>query len=391
MLNPSLLEALQGYLRLPLLVLDDKLQVMSGYSFREEVLADGCLIESLEKISRKATGIVSYCLIKDRSKGLLLVASYHHYLILFGPFRSPSIEKPAAFVLKEVLLESGGQAVLSASSIRPLKETLLLVDYFLRADLYQYRKFQVEHLAEGISSELTDQESHEILSQEASLNQDLLDYELELLDCVKKGQTTELRALLSPEGKYRHLRYELGRKDLRQQKNYAIIIFEKLSQLAISMGLDRASIYRLRDHYISKGEECQSSYDLWVLQESAILLITQKIDSGGNHSYLVANILKYIEKHLSTRMTISEIARHFNFSESNIRKLFKREMDCSIQQYISKRKIEAAKLLLKKSNSVTDISNALGYSDVSHFSRVFKMEVGISPKQYQLSCIKDII
>nr|WP_257617278.1 helix-turn-helix domain-containing protein [Streptococcus pseudoporcinus] len=66
-------------------------------------------------------------------------------------------------------------------------------------------------------------------------------------------------------------------------------------------------------------------------------------------------------------------------------------MACSIQQYISRKRIEEAKILLRQQNSVTDISNSLGYSDAAHFSRSFKAMVGMSPKQFQTAPIRDII
>lgn len=88
---------------------------------------------------------------------------------------------------------------------------------------------------------------------------------------------------------------------------------------------------------------------------------------------------------------VEDIAKQFNFSESTIRKLFRKEMNCSLQQYISRKKMEEAKVMLRNQNNVTEVSNSLGYADLAHFSRTFKAHVGLSPKQYQRSPIKDIL
>ena len=52
--------------------------------------------------------------------------------------------------------------------------------------------------------------------------------------------------------------------------------------------------------------------------------------------------------------------------------------------YFTKMKIDAAKeMILKKSHSMTDIAQALGFSSVHNFSRTFKSLTEVSPKKYQ--------
>lgn len=58
--------------------------------------------------------------------------------------------------------------------------------------------------------------------------------------------------------------------------------------------------------------------------------------------------------------------------------------------YISKRKISAAKIMLKSNHTISEVALGLGFSDSSHFSRVFKKYVGASPKQYQLGLVDNL-
>ena len=63
---------------------------------------------------------------------------------------------------------------------------------------------------------------------------------------------------------------------------------------------------------------------------------------------------------------------------------FKKEVGITVTQFINHSKVlEAKKLLEKKSHSVLDISVMLGFSNSSHFTKVFKQELKITPKQYQ--------
>ncbi|SUN27843.1 Transcriptional regulator, AraC family [Streptococcus agalactiae] len=70
-------------------------------------------------------------------------------------------------------------------------------------------------------------------------------------------------------------------------------------------------------------------------------------------------------------------------SESKLRKLFKQEKHITIQQYFLNLKIEAAKQLLDENKKLEEVSNLLGFSTSSNFSRTFKKIVGISPLEYK--------
>ncbi|EHU8832440.1 AraC family transcriptional regulator, partial [Enterococcus faecalis] len=47
--------------------------------------------------------------------------------------------------------------------------------------------------------------------------------------------------------------------------------------------------------------------------------------------------------------------------------------------------ISESKIMLKSNITISDVALSLGFSDASHFSKVFKKITGISPKKYQIS------
>ena len=55
----------------------------------------------------------------------------------------------------------------------------------------------------------------------------------------------------------------------------------------------------------------------------------------------------------------------------------------TIVEYFHRYKCEEAKRLLKAGIGLSDISARLAFSSPSHFSRVFKKYVGVSPKDYR--------
>ena len=53
-------------------------------------------------------------------------------------------------------------------------------------------------------------------------------------------------------------------------------------------------------------------------------------------------------------------------------------------EYITNERIERAKKLLKNTaHSVIDISNEVGFNNVTYFNQIFKKQLSVTPKQYR--------
>lgn len=98
---------------------------------------------------------------------------------------------------------------------------------------------------------------------------------------------------------------------------------------------------------------------------------------------LASDIKEYIERHLSERITLADIADHVHYSRSYITDQFQKSTGMSIAKYIAERRIEIAKeLLLENRQTISQISESLGFSTVQYFSKCFKDAVGCSPSTY---------
>ena len=94
--------------------------------------------------------------------------------------------------------------------------------------------------------------------------------------------------------------------------------------------------------------------------------------------------MKYIDEHISSAITIQELAEYCNYSPNYIYKSFSECLLCSTQHYILIRRLYMAiKELRLTNNSIEIIANNVGFSSVYHFSNAFKKEFGISPSQYR--------
>jgi len=80
---------------------------------------------------------------------------------------------------------------------------------------------------------------------------------------------------------------------------------------------------------------------------------------------------------------IASLARKAGMSEPKMRKLFKQTFGKGVFEYYqSMRMQEAARLLKEKRLTVSEVGYRLGFTNLSHFSRVFEQHIGMKPKKY---------
>jgi len=102
----------------------------------------------------------------------------------------------------------------------------------------------------------------------------------------------------------------------------------------------------------------------------------------------VTNAITYIESHLDELITNSQLSAKSNMAENSFARLFRENVGITIQQYIKKKRIDKALILLHHSQSnIKDIASQCGFTDRFHFSKVFKETMGISPVSYKKQLI----
>lgn len=93
--------------------------------------------------------------------------------------------------------------------------------------------------------------------------------------------------------------------------------------------------------------------------------------------------LAYIEAHLEQPCTVHLLATLLDLSPSRFRHLFRQGTGVSLYQWMLRQRIEHAKRLLLRGDSVATLSVTLGFCDQSHFGAVFKRWTGTSPARFR--------
>ena len=102
--------------------------------------------------------------------------------------------------------------------------------------------------------------------------------------------------------------------------------------------------------------------------------------------HTIYKVRELLLKRLDASPTIDELAVFANMSLSKMKRIFKQIFGDSIFNYYQAfRMQEAARLLKEEKLSVSEVGYRLGFSNLSHFSRVFEQHVGMKPKKYTLS------
>lgn len=105
--------------------------------------------------------------------------------------------------------------------------------------------------------------------------------------------------------------------------------------------------------------------------------------TGGLSSYNLRATIAYINDNLEQNISLTEIASVVHMSPHYFATLFKQSTGVAPHQYLTQCRIERAKHYLAKNLSVTQVSQLVGYQSQSHFAKVFRKHVGITPKLYQ--------
>ncbi len=96
----------------------------------------------------------------------------------------------------------------------------------------------------------------------------------------------------------------------------------------------------------------------------------------------ISEIIRYINDNLCGDLSLDTLSREFYVSKYHLSRQFKQYVGLTIHQYVMKKRLIAAKLLLLDGASVSDAYAGSGFGDFSNFLKVFKQEFGVSPKKF---------
>jgi AraC-like DNA-binding protein len=104
----------------------------------------------------------------------------------------------------------------------------------------------------------------------------------------------------------------------------------------------------------------------------------------GDRHLQVRPVLSYVEAHFRESITLEQVSEHVHVSPSRVRHLFKDVTNVGFKEYVSSLRIgEARRLLLSTNTCVQAVADAVGYTNLHQFYKVFQRYSAMSPADYR--------
>ena len=162
-------------------------------------------------------------------------------------------------------------------------------------------------------------------------------------------------------------------------------MFRSAPEILIS-GLPQSGVELLKEivslqNQQSAVERFRLTAAIWQLCAEVLSGMRKKEMSGTKKR--IAPAVEYLEQHFTEEISVKELAQQCFLSESQLRRLFRNELEMSPIEYKNRLRMQAACRMLKlEQSSVSEIAGALGYSSVYSFSQEFRKAIGVSPRRY---------
>lgn len=109
-----------------------------------------------------------------------------------------------------------------------------------------------------------------------------------------------------------------------------------------------------------------------------------------NYAYYgeLSEVLDYINENIEKKLTLKDVSSNLFTSKSNLSSQFTQLLNISFKTYVDTLKIaNSFELLLKTDDTISLISEKVGFSNASSYSKTFKSYMGMTPNEYR-SCNK---
>ena len=102
-------------------------------------------------------------------------------------------------------------------------------------------------------------------------------------------------------------------------------------------------------------------------------------------------LLEYIHANYQTDISLNDVAEAFSITPTYDSMLFKKDYKTNFKDYLNRFKIEQAKEIMKKNQTIKnkELSEAVGFNSVNTFLRLFKKYTGETPGRYLESIHND--
>jgi AraC family transcriptional regulator len=208
--------------------------------------------------------------------------------------------------------------------------------------------------------------------------------ELPIFDLVKCGDIETMQEKFDELLPETPLRLE---DPLRNREYAAIVWISMASKAAMQGGLPFRKSMIFGDSFLQKVSKCNTESEINAVLKEAILSFTWLVYENhlmqSSNGY-IERCRKYISDHIQEKLSLEVLAAYTGISPTYLSRVFRQTLQITVTDYIRQMKIRAAKDMIRFSGRhINEISDYLGFSSLSYFSRTFQKVTGETPQSYR--------
>lgn len=175
-----------------------------------------------------------------------------------------------------------------------------------------------------------------------------------------------------------------------------IILIKRLLETNPGRGINRSDnpkVYEKEAYYkeYRSLNEAMKTHHKFENQGILLQLISRFLSSNSFKSSASQSVpskilgtMSYVQLHLGENLTVTELAQRVNQNQDYFSKQFLLHTGQRPLNYIHEKKIERAQYLIATTNkSFLEIALDTGFSNLPHFSKIFKQIVSLTPGEYR--------
>ncbi len=112
--------------------------------------------------------------------------------------------------------------------------------------------------------------------------------------------------------------------------------------------------------------------------------LSQNSLNSKNNTYIIKIVKDYVDKNYRNEISVATFSKDLNINYNYLSYCFKNETNENLSSYISKIRVEKAKIYLEDFKiPIADISEMVGFSEHNYFSKIFKKYTSFTPTEYR--------
>lgn len=214
----------------------------------------------------------------------------------------------------------------------------------------------------------------------------------ELLNAIAHGNTTKALACYESIDT---LNFKSRSSDiLKHTQSLAITCNTLLRRAAYEAGVHPFYIDNVSNNFARMINDCSSVQEVQTSYAYMIKSYCRLVNKYNLSSYsqTVRHILVTVDASLDGDLTLKRFADELFLSTSYLSTLFKKEIGLTLTDYVNKSRITAAQKLLRSTRlSTQQIAIDCGIPDIHYFTRLFRRQTGMTPKEWRTQSVPEQI